>query len=437
MEGRLSGWKKVVLGSEMLLSLAFSGGDMPRNFSDGGIVRVSDGYEITVERDNVYDATVKGGLSGDELARFEKAMELVCHDQDDEPRLRVAVVDSGIARNSEDEPILPSEEDELVDVVDYVDDDGNGADYHGHGSAMVRHLRLENEGGIGECGLDLGVYKVLDRRGNGTLEDLLASLNDLEGYCGVINMSLGAPVDLVSTEMAQYISYRLYLINEGCGVALAAAGNSGEHEFPSTLRFTISVGAVTENMEPYGNTYFGEEVSFVYIGGHTSGATANVSAAIAFLSGVRPDLSKAEIVDVLIETGIRVEGYGDETVHPDVLAALGRLSEIGVRGDFCLDSDESVVWRMEGFESDYYGGFEQFGNNLVMRVEGQNSDIVPGDRVVVSGGSDYDVVYSYVDGNSERIEVDFGSGELGGGNVLDTCDVEEVNFSVYVPALIN
>lgn len=167
--------------------------------------------------------------------------------------IKVAVVDTGIDyRHGDLAANVVGGVNILSTRKDYRDDNGHGT----HCAGII--AAVDNEIGVIGVGSQISLYgvKVLDRKGNGYLSDLIAGLewcvaNDID----VINMSLSADVDVQSFHDA------ISLVDAAGIVQVAAAGNDGSTvDYPARYAETIAVSAtdINDNFAYFSN--YGPEI---------------------------------------------------------------------------------------------------------------------------------------------------------------------------------
>lgn len=154
------------------------------------------------------------------------------------PRTIVAVVDTGVQASHPDLTgrVLPG--------FDFVNDDTNASDDHGHGTAVagVVAARANNEIGIAEacCTCSVLPVKVLDRDGTGLTSDIAAGIIwAAKRGARVINLSLGGFGTTVAlTDALAYAADRDIVL-------VGAAGNHGSSArfYPAADDHVIGVAA--------------------------------------------------------------------------------------------------------------------------------------------------------------------------------------------------
>lgn len=157
-------------------------------------------------------------------------------------RVVVAVLDSGLA------PSHPEFEGRVLPGRDFVNEDDDPQDDHGHGTLVTGILAANADNAFGLAGVDHGCLllpvKILDRNNGGTSFDFAQGLVfAADAGADVINMSL---INYPATQ--GLVAALQYARDAGC-VLIACAGNGGigdaNQSFPGRSPLTISIGATT------------------------------------------------------------------------------------------------------------------------------------------------------------------------------------------------
>ena len=306
------------------------------------------------------------------------------------PAVTVALIDSGLDVTHEDlrDTLLWTNAAELAGVPG-VDDDGNGFvddvhgwdwverdaeanDRKGHGTHVGGILAATPSNGYGIVGASHGLsvlpLRVLDEQGSGYISDLVDALYYAhEQNIRVVNLSLvmGSP----SLAIEQAIQ-RLH----GNGVlVVAATGNVGSHVlWPAAYPETLAVAATDERDQHASFSNYGPEVdlaapgvqilSTAIDGGYvpldgTSMATPFVSGLAGMIWSLRPELTLAELTEILMETADDVNA---ET-------APGRDDQLGAGR---LNAEAALKWAAAGVAVQITAADEvQTGNALVASVQ--------------------------------------------------------------------
>ena len=159
----------------------------------------------------------------------------------------VAVIDTGVLAASrgrfKQAPDLADTR--FVPGYDFVDDDDQPDDEHGHGTHVAGTIAQSTNNGLGVAGVAPGVsimpVRVLDGRGAGRWGSVAAGIRwAADNGADVINLSLGGGMPSVSIRNAVAHAH-----SKGV-VVVAAAGNTGRGsvQYPAAHRFVVAVGAV-------------------------------------------------------------------------------------------------------------------------------------------------------------------------------------------------
>jgi subtilisin family serine protease len=161
--------------------------------------------------------------------------------------VRVAVLDTGVDYRHPALGGCLGDGCKVVGGYDFVHDDGDPLDDHGHGTHVAGIVAADGllQGVAPEA--SLLAYKVLDGDGVGYASDIIAALEQaVADGAGVINLSLGAP----STPGDPVSLAAEAAVDGGC-VVVAAAGNNGPRagtvEAPATAPGVIAVAAADKD----------------------------------------------------------------------------------------------------------------------------------------------------------------------------------------------
>lgn len=236
--------------------------------------------------------------------------------------VKVAVLDTGFDLDHPD--LQPN----IAEGINLVDPDAPPRDDHGHGTHIAGIIAAadNNSGVIGVApAARLYPVKALNSRGEGTLADVLEGLqwcidNDMQ----VINLSIGT--DSPSTALEQAIT----AVYQAGIVMVAAAGNDGTSDsvdFPAAYSQTISVGALTTGNWLAWYSSQGPEITLVAPGDQvlstiqggsygrmsgTSMATAHVTAVVALIQQLKPELTPDQVTEVLTSSAEKLRGLKSE-----------------------------------------------------------------------------------------------------------------------------
>jgi hypothetical protein len=247
----------------------------------------------------------------------------------------VAVVDTGVAYGHPDLQGL------FVPGFDFVNNDADPRDDHGHGTAVAGVIAARTQNHEGQAGMcwkcSVMPVKVLDRNGSGPTSTIAAGIVWAVNHgARVINLSLGGAG---TTQVLQ--DAVVFAASKGV-VVVAAAGNSGSSTkfYPAAYADALSVAATTssDNLYDWSNRGLdwvqvaapGCNVAPVRGGGYgdfcgTSSATPIVSGIAALALSLDPGLGKEALEQALRRTarhGIGGVEYGRVNALY-TLAALG------------------------------------------------------------------------------------------------------------------
>ena len=170
----------------------------------------------------------------------------------------VAVLDTGVTRHPDIDDVLPG--------YDFIADDSDPTDPHGHGTHVAGTVAESAGNGLGAAGVAPGSsvlpVRVLDETGTAFYDKIFAGMAYATAQgVDVMNLSLagltdGGMCDAVSKAVAAGV------------VVIAASGNdSGPVGYPAACPDAVAVGAVTKEglIAPYSNT--GPELDLTAPGG--------------------------------------------------------------------------------------------------------------------------------------------------------------------------
>jgi subtilisin family serine protease len=243
---------------------------------------------------------------------------------------RIVVIDTGYNYNH---PDLSSS---YLGGWDFVNNDNDPADDHGHGSVVAGLITADGKnskakGAASGTGIIAG--KVLDSSGSGYLSDVVNAMywavNGPDGKArtaddfkaDAINLSLGTS-DVYKTycndEMPDMTAAIKYAVNRGV-VVVVAAGNSGSLgvSIPGCISYSTTVGAVNslDKIASYSGRGKGVDITApgvnlistwlddgYYRASGTSLATPIISAAVALIKHEHPSYSPSEVQSALFST---------------------------------------------------------------------------------------------------------------------------------------
>ncbi|MCS1352536.1 S8 family serine peptidase [Mechercharimyces sp. CAU 1602] len=245
----------------------------------------------------------------------------------------VAVIDSGVEANH------PDLQGQVIQGYDYIDNDPDASDVHGHGTHVAGTVAASTNNRIGVAGVAPNVkimpVRVLNDEGYGTNEQVANGiLYAVNNGADVINMSLGDP------EPSQLIEDAVnYAWSKGV-VIVASAGNKSTNKpnYPGTYDRSIAVAALDENDRIANFSNYGDWVDVAAPGvdilsttiGGGYGEKSGTSMAAPHVAGVAAllasqGMSHTEIRAALESTADHIPNTGNLWIHGKVnaLKALG------------------------------------------------------------------------------------------------------------------
>ena len=298
---------------------------------------------------------------------------------DDLPEIRVAIIDSGIARTS----VTNDRIDGGHTFIEGANEDGttiilnNSNTQHGtYVAGTIIQNTLSN----------VRLYSYQDVRAEDGSSMASYSLSSIylavENNCKIISMSLA--YNSQSTSGRHFIEAVDYATAQGCFCIAAAGNNSTTLEnstnYPGLCENAITVGAVDPNRKLCSFSNFGEGVD-IYATGKamvsynsngaeyngwqgTSAATPVVSSICALLLEIKPDITVDEVKELLIETGSATSESDitdDHRVIADAYECVKALT--GQELEKC-DLQFEIVGKTITFYSDTEGAKVYYYNNL-------------------------------------------------------------------------
>ncbi len=241
-----------------------------------------------------------------------------------DPSIIIGILDTGIDASH------PEFSGRILPGYDFVNNDNDPADDHGHGTHVSGIAAAGINNGIGMAGIagkaSLLPVKVLDNTGNGWWSNVASGMTwAVDQGARVINLSLGGPTD--SAVMRDAINYA----TAHNAVVVVAAGNNGSDApfYPAVYDNVLAVGAVTpfkqwatySNFGPnvdvvapgstvYSTEWSGTGRSYGFRSG-TSMASPHVAGLAALILSVNPSLSESEVRNLIM--------YNTQAADPTVV----------------------------------------------------------------------------------------------------------------------
>jgi subtilisin family serine protease len=266
----------------------------------------------------------------------------------------IAVIDSGVALDHED---LHSK---IVRGYDFVNDDDDPYDDHGHGTFAASIAAAETNNGVGIAGVNWNArimpVKVMDHYGFGSyLAISLGMRHAVDGGARVLNLSIGGRNPSFILEDAC-----VYCCSNGA-VIVAASGNTGSAVlYPAAYDdYCMAVAATDANDERPNWSNYGPQVDIAAPGNFvcgadyspydpdnlssyhwksgTSFATPYVAGAAALVMSYKPSLTNYQIIALIKYTADDVNA----STHPgiDDFLGYGRINLQTLLGPYELNKE--------------------------------------------------------------------------------------------------
>jgi len=285
---------------------AITASRMQAQVSENADVRYveTDGRVSMVVSPNDPDYNDPSLVYGPQLMRAPQAWDTSMGD----PNIIIGILDTGIDASH------PEFSGRILPGYDFVNNDSDPADDHGHGTHVSGIAAAGINNSIGMAGIagqaSLLPIKVLDNTGNGWWSNVATGMIwAVDHGARVINLSLGGTVD--STALRDAVSYATA---RNVVIVVAAGNNSTDAPFyPAVYDNVMAVGAVTpfgvwasySNYGPnvdvvapgstvYSTEWAGTGRSYGFRSG-TSMASPHVAGLAALILSVNPNLSESEV----------------------------------------------------------------------------------------------------------------------------------------------
>lgn len=320
------------------------------------------------------------------------------------PSTIVAVIDSGV---NVDHPDLVGR---ILDGYDFVNDDEEAFDDHGHGTHIAGLIAANANNGTGSAGLcplcSILPIKVLNASNVGTWSDVAAGIvYAVDHGAQIINLSLGG------TSNAPVVQAAVAYATEHDVLIVAAAGNSRSDTlfYPAALEDAIAVSATRQDdtrwsLSNYGawvdvaapgytiystyhdlNNYYG---GYIFMSG-TSMAAPHVAGLAGLLLSQNPERTATDLRRILLETA-------DDLGEPGVDVDFGS-GRINAKKALMLEAPQpennailsGTVWQDENENGTWDATEAAGGLNLTIVVFDYENNAVG--QVFIDGDSEWRV----------------------------------------------
>jgi thermitase len=237
----------------------------------------------------------------------------------------IAVVDSGVYAGHQD---LAGK---ILAGYDFVNNDNDPTDDAGHGTEVSGTAAAIGNNGIGVAGVAFAnrilAVKSMDSTGSGTYSAIVNGITYAADHgARIINLSLGGPSSSSSLQSAINYAWNKNI------VIVAAAGNAGTStpQYPAACSNVVAVSATDSNDALASFSSYGSDVDLsapgvniattTMDGGYgivsgTSFSSPIVSGVLALMASVNPQLSNAQLVDLLKKNTDDLGAAGYDTLY--------------------------------------------------------------------------------------------------------------------------
>jgi len=244
----------------------------------------------------------------------------------------IAIVDTGIDLSH------PDLSGKLVSGYDFVNNDSNPQDDHGHGTHVAGIAAAKTNNGTGVAGLAWGAQimpvKVMDDYGKGTNENIAKGIIYAADHgAAIINLSLGGPS--ASSVLEDALEYAHDL---NCVIVAATGNNNSTVSYPAKYPEVVAVAATDSSDQRASFSNYGPEVDVAapgvnirsthWWGGSeygwlsgTSQASPHVAGLAALIWSVNPGLNNTQVESIIKQTADDLGAVGR-----DVYYGFGRVN---------------------------------------------------------------------------------------------------------------
>ena len=277
-----------------------------------------------------------------------------------DPNLIVAVLDSGLKLDH------PEFSGRLVAGYDFVNNDANPTDDHGHGTNVAGIALAKGNNSIGYAGVNwnskIMICKILDNNNNGTYSWWADAIYfAVDNGAKVINLSAGGNGSSTLLENAVNYAY-----NNNVSVVVSTGNQNSTIQYPAKYVNAIAVGSTNSN-DSRSNPFFwssisgsnyGPELDFIAPGnyiyglsynsntnyntywGGTSQAAPHLAGVISLLLSVNPSLTVSQIRLILQQSSQDLVGDSFDTVGWDQYYGFGRINAFNAISNPLLSKTE-------------------------------------------------------------------------------------------------
>lgn len=263
-----------------------------------------------------------------------------------DPNLIVAVLDSGLKLDH------PEFSGRLVAGYDFVNNDSDPTDDHGHGTNVAGIALAKGNNTIGYAGVNwnskIMICKILDDTGSGFYSWWADAIYfAVDNGAKVINLSAGGFG--ASTLLEDAVNYAF---SNNVSVVVSTGNDNATIEYPAKYTNAIAVGSTNSNdlrSRPFfwsatSGSNFGAELDFVAPGnfiyglshtsnnnynsywGGTSQAAPHVTGVISLLLSINPNLTVSQILQILQQSSQDLIGDSFDILGFDQYYGFGRIN---------------------------------------------------------------------------------------------------------------
>jgi subtilisin family serine protease len=308
----------------------------------------------------------------------------------------VAVVDSGVNAQH------PDLQGRILPGYDFVNNDNDPDDDHGHGTHVAGIIAANANNGIGSAGVcpncSILPVKVLNSSNVGTWSDVVQGIiYAVEQNAGVINLSLGGTSDIQTVRNA--VNYAV----ENNVIVVAAAGNSRSDVpfFPAAIEEVIAVSATRNDDTIWSLSNYGDYIDVAapgfavystfadlnnYYGGYTfmsgtSMAAPHVAGLVGLIRSQQPDRTLAEIRQLISENATDLGDPGRDIYFGNGRIDVGASLAAGAPQPQATAQLGGTVWHDENTDGQWNGDETIEQESVTIQVYDAAGNMVSGTTV--------------------------------------------------------